>query len=934
MKLVNFNIRSFHSNGEAFSSLIELLTILPDIIVLTESWNNVSNVDMCNMDNYEGHHTYRDSGRGGGVSVFCHKSFNSSKISSVSFCNDILESCAVKVNLDTGYIVILGLYRPPGDGVLNFVNSLNSLIQNPVIKNAYSTILAGDTNINLNDINSLQVNNYLSCLYSSHFIPTITKFTRFPANNQSPSNLDHIFFNKPQNFVSGVLNIDITDHCPTFLHIPHFFVKPSDTKIKIQFRPCSQQQIDKFTNKLSQLHWESLDSANVNDNVNFFIKKLNDIYCDIFPIKTKYISQKRLRKPWLNQRIKNLINTKSDYYKLFKMGIISKDTNDRHKKIVNSTIKKAKKDYYMQAFSECKKDMRKSWNLIKNLMGKHPKKQTVKSLVIDNVSYDSDRSIAEAFNDFFTNIAQSLANNLPDSNYDPTFFLPPAPSNAFFFFPVRETECLNIIMSLKNTKTATNFVPVKIFKMIRSSIIRPLCLLINASLNYGVFPNYFKIARITQIFKSGNSEDPSNYRPISSLPYMSKIFEKCICSRLVNYFEKFSLFADEQYGFRTGKSTCDALLDMIEGIHDGLNNKMFHLNVLIDLKKAFDTVSHEILVRKLYHYGLSGPPLNLIKSFLSDRKQFVRIGDQSSSVRPNHIGLPQGSNLGPILFLIYLNDFPLVSNVLKAILFADDSSFSISGANYNDTVNNLNLELNGIYRWTMANKLTINVSKTQLILFSNRNTGNENNSFVSIGEQNVDIVTSCKYLGVYVDSKLTFKQHITYVTSKIAKNTGILFKIRDSLPLKARLDYYYSMIFPYLTYNVIVWGGTCPTHLSNLIVQHKRTIRILSDLPFNGHTTPVFHKYQILKFIDIHKFYVSIYMFKNKNSARYQTTHQINTRNRNQAQPSFNRIAACQRSISYIGPHIWNQLPQDIRNNNNLNSFKRSLKAYLLESYV
>ena len=937
IKIMNFNIRSFHSNGETFSSMLEVLPDLPDFLVLTESWNTVDNYEECNISNYKGHHTIREVSRGGGVSIFCHKKYNSSKISNISRCINVLETCVVKVELECCYIVVVGFYRPPNESTADFIEKLGLIIQHPVVRNAHLAIVAGDANINLNNLESPIVNDYLAGFQSSYFLPAITNSTRFPASagNFSPSNLDHIFFNKTQYYESGILKIDITDHCPTFLHLPFFLNKPNNVKIKIQSRPYTQQNFEKFSNELSEFNWQFVDYNSLNVNINSFITKLNETYCKHFPLKTKYVSQKRLSKPWLTQRLKNLIRTKSDYYKLFRLGLLSKVTNDIHKKLVNSTIKKAKFNYYQEAFNQCKNDMKRSWSLIKGLMGRFNNKPVCKKLIYNDQTYSSDQDIAEAFNSHFTSVAQILANNLPLSETDPTYCMPNVPPNCFHLRPVTQGECLNIISSLKTTKTDTNSLPVKLFKSVSQIIVKPLCSLINASFVTGIFPEYFKTARISHIYKSGNPEDPSNHRPIATIPYLSKIFEKCICSRLLGYFDEFSLFSEVQYGFRKGKSTCDALMDMTEAIYDSLNKKKFHMNLLIDLRKAFDTISHDILLKKLQHYGVKNKPLDLIKSFLSDRKQFVKIGNHSSSLLVNPIGLPQGSNLGPTLFLIYLNDFPNVSNLLKSILFADDSSFSVSNTNYNIMVNTLNLEIQKIYQWTTANKLSINVSKTQLLNFSNRFPDlAQGSDVVSMGDERLDMVTSCKYLGVLVDNKLTFKQHICHVISKISKNTGILYRIRNNIPKKARIDYYYSLIYPYLTYNVIVWGGTFSNHLSNLIIQQKRTVRVLADLPYNEHISSIFYELKILKFTDIYKFYVSIYMFQNKNSEKFKKDHAINTRNRHLAQPSFNRLSICQHSVNYLGPHIWNNLPEYIRDLDSLKKFKYELKNYLIESYI
>ena len=265
-------------------------------------------------------------------------------------------------------------------------------------------------------------------------------------------------------------------------------------------------------------------------------------------------------------------------------------------------------------------------------MGKETSYTEVKKLVMNGTSYTEVEDIAEKFNEFFTNIATQLDAQLPQSDASPYASMPPPHPSSFYLFPVTEQECLKIILSIKNSKTNNNEMPVHIFKSISDYIIKPLVNIMNRCFNSGVFPNCLKIGRVTQIFKSGERSDPANYRPISTLPYLSKIFETCLRNRLVNFFEKYSRLSKFQFGFRSGMSTSDALIELTNYIYDSLNAKKYHACILIDYRKAFDTISHHILIKKLHMYGIRGIPLRLIQNYLSDRKQFVRIGKVSSTV--------------------------------------------------------------------------------------------------------------------------------------------------------------------------------------------------------------------------------------------------------------------------------------------------------------
>ena len=270
---------------------------------------------------------------------------------------------------------------------------------------------------------------------------------------------------------------------------------------------------------------------------------------------------------------------------------------------------------------------------------------------------------------------------------------------------------------------------------------------------------------------------------------------------------------------------------------------------------------------------------------------------------------------------------------MEKSLFADDTTVGLSNRNLNSLVSQLNTELTRVRDWTLANRLTLNVSKTNAIIFSNRSVPDNLHFSLHPDNNSIDIVNDVKFLGVHIDRKLNFSNHIKYITGKIARNTGIFYRIRSSLPLKARINFYYSFIYPYLSYGVIVWGATSANHLNNLIIQQKRFIRLLADCPFLEHTTPLFFKFELLKFSDIYTYNVSNYMYSNQTNDEFQIQHQIPTRNRNRLLPSFNRLAISQRSITYAGPHTWNELPTEIKLSNSLNIFKSKLKRYFIQKY-
>jgi hypothetical protein len=469
---------------------------------------------------------------------------------------------------------------------------------------------------------------------------------------------------------------------------------------------------------------------------------------------------------------------------------------------------------------------------------------------------------------------------------------------------------------------------------------------INASFTTGFVPDMLKIAKICPIFKNGDKCVISNYRPISLLPSFSKIYEKLVYVRLLRYLDKLHILNDCQFGFRSNRSTSMAVLEMTEKISDAIENNQFAIGVFVDLSKAFDTLDHSILLAKLQFYGIRGIALDWFKSYLCNRNQFVCFNGYSSTYLPITCGVPQGSILGPLLFLIYINDICNIAKMAHIILFADDTNIFLADHNLYNLICNINKEVDLISKWFQMNKLSLNVSKTNFVLFKSPKKSYNNNQILNqilINGLPIKQVHSAKFLGVYVDEHLSWSDHVDTVKEKISKTCGILSKLKYRLPQCALINIYNSLILPYLNYCAIVWANCSQYKLNSILILQKRAVRNLCHLKYLAHTAPYFKSLKLLKIFDIYTLQVCQFMFKVtynllppsfiENYKTNSDVHCYNTRKSKNYHILSVRTTKRSKSLTHNGPRIWNSLSNDIKLINSLPSFSKSVISSLLNTY-
>ena len=606
----------------------------------------------------------------------------------------------------------------------------------------------------------------------------------------------------------GSLKLALSDHYLVYAIRKFRGNIPCNHKM-IKTRQMKNFNEELFLKDLVNVDWQQIltCSQDINVVVQNWTNMLSLIIEKHAPLRERRVSDKFA--PWLTPDLMNVFRTRD---RLKAAAIKSKSVLllEAYKKFrnkANALNTRLKKSYFTDKIHSCEGNIKETWTTINKLINKRSKTTNITSLRVDDETITKPDLIAESMNKYFCSVGEQLSKKIPKkmNSFISSQIL--APESNFSFSPVNAEDLTKAMSKFKSSQGFGMDNISSFFLKKRMPIFgNGLCQIFNMSLSTGKFPDSWKAARVAPIYKDGSSSENSNYRPISVLPVVSRLFEKLMYDQLYTYLSNNHLLFTGQSGFRRFHSVLTSLLKCSNDWYLNLDKGHYTSVTFIDHKKAFDTVDHQILLQKLRVYGLAGKEISWFQSYLDNRKQCCKVNGHMSKQENIHFGVPQGSCLGPLLFLIYINDLPLALDSSNVNMYADDTSIYYSSKSISSINNAVNNDLQPLKSWLEENKLSLNVAKTQSILIGSRykiraveQPDNQKPS-LHIGDEAISIITSTKYLGVQVDQFLNWDEHLVTITKKVSRSLGMLRYAKRYLPLVTVQAMYKSLIEPHFRY--------------------------------------------------------------------------------------------------------------------------------------
>ena len=920
-KVLHQNIRGLESSYE---DIYELLDSQQGIDVLTLSETHVLrdlHDDFFNIEGYEFVNKPRTTGLGGGVAVYLKKSIKWKR--RLDLEKQDVENITLEIfpHKSKSFLIIT-IYKPPKDSKYlskNFDNYLDEIL-NSALSTHNEIILLGDCNVNFATKDQCD---FKSILTTNGFKQIIKEKTR---TTQQSSTLIDIIATTAANTIksSFVIQTTFSDHdmvgCVRKLH----HVKYPEKCIKT--RDFRKYDHEKLNNDIKTADWSVvINATNAHRAVEFF----NDILLNIFNLNAPFIEKKIKSRPcpWIDDATKVKMKERDQCLRKARRTNNDEDWK-RYRSLRNNCsnmLRKSRSTYYENLLTEHQHDPKNFWNIIKKIYPVSRKSP------LDGNSSCADK--ANIFSTYFYTAVRNIkhaAIKLTDFTWrKPTHILPKT-LKEFKFSYVSTVFVCNQLKQLKRKKaTGGDDLTTSMIKDSANSIAPILSHVINLSLNTGTFPNAWKIAKVAPIYKSGPINDPENYRPISVLPVVSKVIERAVKTQLMEFLETNNLIDHGQYGYRKNHSTEEAATKLCDDIRRHANNGCLVGAVFVDLRKAFDTISHGNLTQKLWSYGVRSTELEWFTSYLFNRRQKIHIEEQLSKEQPLTSGVPQGSILGPLLFFISFNDLRDSITFSSLIMYADDTVMYYPDKDINIINSHLNQDLEALSRFCRENELVLNMKKgkTEALLFGTAKRIDRKKLMLKINETDVNVTERYVYLGNILDSTLTLKEDFMSKYKKAAIRINLLRKTRHLLTKKATENIFEMMIVPLITYcgNLHIVDSLTTETQKNLLTSIEKRYK---DLVKDTYVQPIHNRLKLRTCLYVKKCINGDVCDNFKNYFKL-INHDKNTRNNllSLKLPSA-KTELYRKSLAFAGPKLYNELPIELRSEKSFKVFETKVSEY------
>lgn len=823
--------------------------------------------------------------------------------------------------------IVVCVYRPP----LSNFDIFQIIIEYVLFKISLSRkklLICGDFNVNILERSTISIRllNLFKSFNLSHVFMEPTRVT-----DTSVTCIDNIFTDISPSSQSIISKLE-SDHLGQLMTFE--VLRKNIVKKQITFVPVTTDRVERMKQHLVQaLPFLSSDMSPSN-MYNLFFTTFMKHYNAIFTSKSVVAGGAPVFSEWATA---DLHKRRQALYALYEERRFN--TSDEFKEHVKRYSKQfkidchvAKRNYLSQKIKNSSDIIKTTWKVINVETGRSRHAISDLELKIDGKIIDSSLDVATEFENFFTDIPVSTTKYLKSSPSSAVALLKdnvPECSKDFYFEHVGTSDVVKAFKSINVKKTSDLWgVSVHAVKSLIEVIAPDLVVIFNNSVDRGEFPDLMKHSKITPLFKSGSTTDPTNFRPISVLPTFSKIFEKLILSQLLRHFNLNNLVHNKQFGFTRGRSTSDAGVELVKHIFDAWEESRDALGIFCDLSKAFDCVNHETLIRKLHHYGVRGSALNLLESYLNGRIQRVDVNGKRSPGSLVSMGVPQGSILGPFLFLIYINDLPhLVKTHHDIVLFADDTSLIFKLARHQQSYNDVNNAICKVVNWFNVNNLLLNEKKTKCVKFVTSNVKHEQASVI-VKDEELELVDSTVFLGFTLDSKLQWGPHIANLSNRLSSAAFAVSKIRQLTDVKTARLVYFSYFHSIMSYGILLWGSA--SDINTIFVLQKRAIRAIYKM---DHRDSLRNKFKDINIMTVHCQYIyENIMYVHKNIAHFKKNcdiHNINTRNKHKLAVPATRLHKIKKSFMGNCVRFYNKLPSSI-SDLSIGKFKNIVKRKLI----